>query len=161
MAVDFAMAIGLESKDLILAIILVQFVGFPATLIFASFAQKIGEKKAILIGVSVYAIACLLGAGMKTAAHFYALAIVIGCVQGGVQAMSRSFYGKLIPENQAGEYFGFYNMFGKFSAILGPFLVGLTAYWTSSSRASLGVIVVLFIIGGYLLARVQPPEAQV
>jgi len=160
MAVDFAMAIGMESSDLIKAIILVQFVGFPATLLFIKLAGRFGEKNSILLGVLVYALACTLGAGMQTSAHFFALAAVIGCVQGGVQALSRSLFGRLIPKDQAGEYFGFYNMMGRFSAVLGPFLVGVTAQWTQSSRASISTIVLLFIAGGFFLWRVEEPPMK-
>lgn len=158
MAVDFAMAIGMESGDLIKAIILVQFVGFPATLLFIRLAQSLGEKKSIMIGVVVYGVACALGSQMQTATHFYALAAVIGCVQGGVQAMSRSLFGQFIPPGKSGEYFGLYNMMGRFSAILGPLLVGLTAQWTQSSRASIAVIVLLFVAGGWLLHQVKEPN---
>jgi len=158
MAVDFAMAIHLKSDDLIKGIIVVQFVGFPATLAFASLSKKIGAKVGIFIGIVVYSAICILASQMQTSLHFYLLAITLGCVQGGVQALSRSLYGNLIPQDQATKYFGFYNMFGKFSAVLGPFLVGVTAYYSGSPRTSLAIIVILFVAGGFFLSKVQEPH---
>lgn len=155
MAVDFALSINLKSPDLIKAIVIVQFVGFPATIVFSKLAKKTGTKNGILFGVFVYSVLCLAGAFISTATHFYILAIVLGLVQGGVQALSRSFYANLIPSTSSAEFFGFYNMFGKFSAVLGPFLVGLTGYVTDNSRFSLFAILVLFVIGGALLKKVE------
>ena len=161
MAVDFALSINLESADLIKAIIIVQFVGFPATIGFSLLSQKIGTKRGLYLGIFIYCLVCGFGSMISTAQHFFMLAIVIGLVQGGLQALSRSYYGRLIPSDQAAEYYGFYNMFGKFSAILGPFLVGLTSLVTGSPRASLLIILVLFIAGGFFLMKVQPRELKV
>ncbi len=156
MAVDFALSINLQSSDLIKAIVIVQFVGFPATLVFSSLAKLTGTKTGILIGIGVYSLICLMGAFISTAAHFYVLAVVLGLVQGGVQALSRSLFAQLIPDpDHSTEFFGFYNMFGKFSAVLGPFLVGLTGLITDNSRLSLLAILVLFLIGGFLLIKVK------
>lgn len=155
MAVDFALAIHLDSDDLIKAIIIVQFVGFPATFFFSALARWTGTQNGILIGIVIYAMVCFLGSMISTATHFYLLAVVLGLVQGGVQALSRSLYAQLIPKDQSTEFFGFYNMFGKFSAVLGPFLVGITSLLTESSRASLWAILLLFVIGGSLLYRVS------
>lgn len=154
MAVDLALSIGLESQDLIKAIIIVQFVGFPAAFAFSYLAKKIGTKNGIMAGIVIYSFVCVFGAQVTTASEFYGIAIVLGCVQGGVQALSRSFYASLIPQEKSAEFFGFYNMLGKFSAILGPFLVGLTGLVTNNSRASLFAILILFIVGGLLLRKV-------
>ena len=159
MAVDFALSINLQSADLIKAIVIVQFVGFPATLIFSLLAKKTGTKAGILLGIFIYSMICLMGAFISTATHFYILAVVLGLVQGGVQALSRSLFAQLIPDaKHSTEFFGFYNMFGKFSAILGPFLVGLTGLITENSRLSLLAILVLFLIGGVMLARLPLPK---
>ncbi len=159
MAVDFALSINLQSSDLIKAIFIVHFVCFPATLVFSQLAKLTGTKSGILLGIFIYSLICLMGAFISTATHFYILAIVLGLVQGGVQALSRSLYAQLIPEEKhSTEFFGFYNMFGKFSAVLGPFLVGMTSLIADNSRLSLLAIVVLFIIGGLLLLKVQEPE---
>lgn len=158
MAVDFALSINLQSDDLIKAIVIVQFVGFPATIAFSFLAKKIGTRSGIFLGIFIYSLICFAGAFISTATHFYILAIVLGLVQGGVQALSRSFYGQLIPQKHSAEYYGFYNMFGKFSAVLGPFLVGLTSFITDSPRFSLMAILVLFVIGGLLLRKVPSPQ---
>ena len=136
MAVDFALSIGLESRDLIKAVVIVQFVGFPATLLFSFLTERTGVKSGILIGIVIYSLVCFGGMFISTATHFYILATVLGLVQGGVQALSRSFYARLIPPQSSGEFFGFYNMFGKFSAILGPFLMGLTSQLTGNPHLS-------------------------
>lgn len=158
MSVDFALSVNLESSDLIQAIILVQFVGFPATFLFSYLASSIGAKNGIYFCIFVYCLVCLFGTQMTSASHFYGLAIAIGCVQGGIQALSRSYFAHFIPTGQAGEYFGFFNMFGKFSAVLGPFLVGLTSLMTDNSRLSLFAILALFIIGLLLFIQVPQPN---
>ncbi|MBY0314484.1 MAG: MFS transporter [Bdellovibrionales bacterium] len=158
MAVDFALSIGLKSSDLILAIILVQFIGFPATLIYAWLAQKIGDKPSIYVGLAIYSLATVYSYFISNAAEFYGLAIVIGLVQGGLQAMSRSFFGKMTPRDQAGEFFGFYNMVGKFSAILGPLAVGAVSLTTDNPRVSILIVLIFFIIGGAILSRVGRPR---
>lgn len=157
MAVDLALSIGLESQDLIKAIIIVQFVGFPATFVFSYLAKKWGTKNGIMAAIFIYCFVCLFGSRVTTAGEFYIIASVLGCVQGGAQALSRSFFASLIPADKSAEFFGFYNMLGKFSAILGPFLVGLTAVVTDNSRYSLYAILVLFTIGGLLLRKVPAP----
>ena len=154
MAVDFALSIGLEPKDLIKAVVIVQFVGFPATLLFTLTERK-GVKSGILTGVIIYGFVCFGGMFISTATHFYILATILGLVQGGVQALSRSFYARLIPVKNSGEFFGFYNMFGKFSAVLGPALMGLTSWLTQSPRLSLTGVLILFIVGGFLLRKVE------
>ncbi len=160
MAVDFALSIGLESRDLIKAVVIVQFVGFPATLLFSSLTGKTGVKSRIILGIAIYSLVCFGGMFISTATHFYILATILGLVQGGVQALSRSFYARLIPSQNSGEFFGFYNMFGKFSAILGPFLMGLTSRLTNNPRLSLLGVLILFIIGGFLLGKVKEPTGQ-
>lgn len=165
MAVDYGMSIGLASKDLILALLLTQFVGFPSTLAFGKLADRISAKKAILIGIVVYLGVSVWGAMMKSSYEFYLLAVTIGLVQGGIQALSRSYYAKLIPAEKSAEYFGFFNMVGKFSAILGPVLIGgvglfLRSLGTGSvlaSRLSISSVGILFIIGGILFALVKTP----
>lgn len=159
MAVDFALSIGLNSQDLIFAIILVQFIGFPATLVYATLAKKIGDKNSIYLGLLIYSLATIYSFFISTSTHFYALGILIGLVQGGLQAMSRAYFGKMTPKDQAGEFFGFYNMIGKFSAILGPIAVGTMSLFTQNAQASILVVLIFFILGGTLLYRVQNTSA--
>jgi UMF1 family MFS transporter len=160
MAVDFALSIGLQPPDLISAIILVQFVGFPMTFLVGYLARFFGAKKCIGFSILVYGLCCLFGPLVDSGPQFFVLAAVIGCVQGGIQALSRSFFSLYVPKDQASEYYGFFNMFGKFSAILGPFLVGVTSHWTGNSRYSLLAVLVLFILGGLLFSRVRMPSAR-
>jgi UMF1 family MFS transporter len=157
MAVDYGLSLGLPSQSLITALLITQFVGFPAAIVFARLAGRVGTQRSILIGIVVYIGVTVLGYFMTTVAEFYALAIVIGLVQGGVQALSRSFYSRLIPQAEAGEFFGFYNMLGKFASVLGPLLMGIVGVLTGSSRQAILSLVVLFVLGGVLLMRVKEP----
>jgi UMF1 family MFS transporter len=169
MAVDYGMSLGFSSKDLIAALLLVQFVGFPAALVFGKLGQRFGARRSIYLGLAVYVLVTLWGTQMKARYEFYVLAIVIGLVQGGVQALSRSFFTRLIPKGQTAEYFGFYDMLGKFAVMLGPALMGLVglvarralmpvgatpaqalAVGQQATRIGLGSIVLLFLVGGLL-----------
>jgi len=125
MAVDYGLSIGFKANDLIVALLLVQFVGFPAALFFGKLGQNWDIKKSIYLAIAIYMGVTLWATTMSSSTEFYLLAVLIGCVQGGIQALSRSYYTRLIPPNQAGEYFGFYNMLGKFAAIIGPGLMGI------------------------------------
>ena len=158
MAVDFALSIGLKPPDLIIAIIIVQFVGFPMAFITGYLANKWGNRTCINIGIIVYAVICLVCPFVTKASEFYILAAIIASVQGGVQALSRSFFSQYVPKENASEYFGFFNMFGKFSAIMGPILVGLMGIMTNNPRYSLLIIFVLFLVGGLIFRKV-PQDA--
>jgi UMF1 family MFS transporter len=155
MAVDYGQALHFPTEDLIGALLITQFVGFPAALVFGKLGEKLGAKAAILIGLAVYVGVCVWGYFMRSPGEFYGLAVVVGLVQGGVQALSRSLYARLIPADKAGEFFGFYNMLGKFAAILGPALMGFTALLTENSRISILAIILLFAAGAAFLLRVQ------
>jgi len=151
MAIPYGMSIGLDSSNLIIAILITQFVGFPAALIFGYLGQKWGAKLFILIAISFYLVITVLGSLMSSVEEFYILAISIGLVQGGVQSLSRSFYARIIPHSKSAEFFGFYNMLGKFAAVLGPIMMGAVGVITGDPRASILSITVLFIAGGVLL----------
>ena len=155
MAVDYGMSIGLDPNDLIVALLVTQFVGFPAAIAFGKLGEKLGAKTGIPIGLGVYGAVTVWAAFMDHTWEFYALAVVIGLVQGGVQALSRSLYARLIPPSRASEFFGFYNMLGKFAAVLGPLIVGFTAELSGSPRLSILALLVLFLAGAILLARVD------
>ena len=124
------------------------------------------SKPAIFAGIAAYAGATVWSYFMTEVWEFYALAVAIGLVQGGVQSLSRSFYARIIPAGQAGEFFGFYNMLGKFAAVLGPVLVGVAGALTGSPRLAILAIVILFIVGALLLSfvnerdRVASPQAR-
>ncbi len=159
MAVDYGKAIGFGTSDLILAVLLVQFIGVPAALVFGRLGERIGPKRGIFIGLAVYVFVTVFAAVMQYSWEFFVLAGLVGLVQGGVQLLSRSYYARLVPPERAGEFFGFYNMLGEFAAIIGPFLVGVVSYMTGSPRLSILSVIVLFVVGAVLLARVDTREA--
>lgn len=155
MAVNFGLNIGLEQTALIKALLLVQFIGFPFALLVYKLANRIGTKQAIMICIAVYFLTVILASQMKTEMHFYALAVVIGMVQGGIQALSRSLYSRMIPQDKAGEYFGFYNLIGRFASIVGPLLVGAGALVFQDQGLTLLPLLVLFVAGAFFLNKVQ------
>jgi len=169
MAVDYGMSIGFEASSLIVALLITQFVGFPAALAFGHLGKRWDVKKSIYIAIGVYLAVTLYATTMTRELEFYMLAVVIGLVQGGIQALSRSYYSRLIPKNQSGEFYGFYNMLGKFAAIVGPVLIGgvglMARHWFGlsenlSSRVSIGSIAILFIVGWFLLSLVDEEEGR-
>jgi UMF1 family MFS transporter len=151
MAVDYGLAIGLETSSLVQAILMVQFIGFPAALLFGWIGQRISPVVGLFVCIGVYVLVTIYATVLNTATEFFIMAAATGCVQGGIQALSRSYYGRLIPHDRAGTFYGFYNMMSKFAAVLGPLLMSLTALLTASSRFAILSIVVLFIAGGVLL----------
>ena len=152
MAVDYGLSLGFEQSQLVLALLLTQFVAFPAALAFGWLGGRIGAPAGIFVALAVYVAATGYAYFMNDARDFYVLAVTIGLVQGGIQSLSRSHYGSLVPPEKSSEYFGFYNMVGKASAIVGPALVGVTAAVTGDSRLAILSILVLFVVGGTLLA---------
>lgn len=169
MAVDYGLSLGFEGKDLMLALLLVQFVGFPSALFFGKLSSYWGSRKCIYIAIAVYGIATLWGAFMSVKVDFYILAVIIGLVQGGIQALSRSYYTQFIPVGQSAEYFGLFNMMGKFAAIVGPGLVGMVGLIARkilmpesatseqihqtgqlAARFGMGSILIFFIVGALL-----------
>ncbi len=155
MAVDYGLAIGLDRNDLIGALLVVQFVGFPAALGFGWVGQRYGPKFGIYFGIFVYIAVTVWAYSITSGAQFYILAVMVGLVQGGVQALSRSLYAQMVPQHQVGQYFGIFNMIGKAAAVFGPVLVGLAAVWFGH-RVSILSVIVLFAIGGIMLYFVKP-----
>jgi len=158
MAVDYGLSLGFPSDSLIVALLIVQFVGFPAALVFGLVAARVGPKPALYFGVAVYVAVTVWAYFMTTVAEFYVLAVVVGLVQGGVQAISRSLYARYVPAAQSGEFFGFFNMIGRFAAILGPSLVAVTGLLTGSSRLGILSVIALLVIGMVLLSFVREQE---
>jgi UMF1 family MFS transporter len=161
MAVDYGLALGFQASSLLTALLITQFVGFPAALVFGWIGKRFGPRVGIEIAIVVYLGVTIWAYWLETEKQFLAMAIVIGLVQGGVQSLSRSFYGRLVPPDKSGEFFGFFNMLGKFAAVLGPVLTGVVALVTGSSRLAILSLVLLFAAGGLLLrlVRVPPPAA--
>ena len=160
MSVDYGLSIGFDSDSLITALLIVQFVAFPATLLYCKFGDWIGTKQAIYVAIIGYSIITVLGYLMQEKWHFYALAIFIGFFQGGIQALSRSLYSRIIPKNKTAEFFGFYNMLGKFAAVIGPALMGIMTFYTSDPRQGIISILVLFLMGFILLIQVDVEKAE-
>lgn len=168
MAVDYGMSIGFPSNALIVALLITQFVGFPAALIFGKLGEKWDVKKSIFIAIAVYLVVTFYGVMMTKTIEFYVLAIVIGLVQGGIQALSRSFYSRLIPKDQSAEFYGFYNMLGKFAVIFGPIIIGTVGLIVRrmgysaniASRTGIASVSILFLIGGVLLYFVDEQKGK-
>jgi MFS transporter, UMF1 family len=159
MAIDFGTKLGFSSDALIKALLLVQFIAFPFALLFGRLGDWFGVKRSIYLGLAVFAGVTCYAYFMHSETQFYVLAAIFGTVQGGVQALSRSYFVRLIPRDRAGEYFGFYNMLAKFAAVLGPLAMGVVAFATGNQRLSILVLEVFFIGGALLLARVpMQPE---
>ena len=160
MATVYGTEIGLGQTDLIGAILLVQFVGIPCTFLFGLLAGRIGAKRALYLGLSVYVLVSVLGFLMSEALHFYALAILVGMVQGGSQGLSRSLYASLIPRHKSAEFFSFFAVGDKFAGILGPFVFGLVTALAGGGRLAILAVIAFFIIGMALLTRVDIPGGQ-
>jgi UMF1 family MFS transporter len=155
MAVIFGAEIGIGRFHLLGAILLVQILGVPFTLLFGRLPKRIGTKKSILLALAIYTIIAFLGYFMNNPLHFWFLAILVSMVQGGTQALSRSMYGSMSPPSKSAEFFGFYNVSSKFAGIIGPFLFGVVGQLTGSSRISIVAIVIFFFVGALVLATVD------
>jgi UMF1 family MFS transporter len=160
MAVDYGLALGFKASSLLTALLITQFVGFPAALAFGWIGKRFGPRAGIELAIVVYLGVTIWAYWLETEKQFLVMAIVIGLVQGGVQSLSRSFYGRLVPPDKSGEFFGFFNMLGKFAAVLGPVLTGFVALLTGSSRLAILSLVLLFAAGGLLLRLVRVPASE-
>lgn len=155
MAVDYGLALGFSSDSLIIALLITQFVGFPAALLFGKIGTLHGPKLGIQIAIAIYILIIIYAYFMDSEREFFIMAVAIGLVQGGIQSLSRSLYTRLIPPAKSAEFFGFYNMLGKFAALLGPLLIGWTSLITHDSRLSILSLIPLFVIGAWLLKKVD------
>jgi UMF1 family MFS transporter len=158
MAVDYGLSIGFDKENLILALLITQFTGFPAALLFGRLGSRFGPRAGILLGLAIYMVVTVWGALMDEVSEFYMLAIAIGVAQGGIQALSRSMYARMIPVGRTAEFFGFYNMLGKFAAIMGPFLMGWVGVMTGNPRVGILSLLVFFLAGALILMRVDVVE---
>lgn len=158
MATVFGASCGLDSMDMMVILLVVQIVAFPFAILYGKLAGKFGSRKMILFGIATYIVVCMLGYNLKEMKDFLMLAVLVGTAQGGIQALSRSFYGKLVPAEQASEYFGFFDVFGKFSAVIGPALFGLTAQITGVTNFGALAVMLMFIIGGAVFVFFVPKD---
>lgn len=160
MASVYGTEIGIQQSDLIAAILLVQFIGIPCAFLFGAIAGKIGAKNSVLFGLAVYTGICLFAYNMSTAREFYLLAILVGFVQGGTQALSRSMFATMIPKHKSGEFFGFFSVFEKFGGILGPLVFAVVINQFQSSQLAILSVIVFFVVGALLLLRVDVAEGE-
>ena len=147
MAVNYGLTLGFSSSDLLIALLVTQFVSFPGTIAVLKISDFFSIEKAIVFCLLIYLSITYLAYNLYTVKQFYIIAVLIGFAQGGIQALSRSYFAALIPDNRSSEYFGIYNMLGKFAALLGPIVVGLITFYTSDSRIGIASIAIFFIIG--------------
>lgn len=155
MAANYGQRLGFADSDLVLAFMITNLAGFPATLAYGFLGKRFGARKGIYLALSIYVAVSCWAVFMTEIRQFFVMAIIVGCIQGGVQGLSRSYYATLIPQGQPGEFFGFYNMMTKFSHVVGPMVVGVSAILSDSPAIVLIVLLPLFIGGGLLLTRVD------
>ncbi|MCK5758478.1 MAG: MFS transporter, partial [Clostridiales bacterium] len=157
MAVPYAQSVlDLDSGDiftLLGILLLIQIVAFPCAIIYGNLAKKFGTRKMIITGIATYIVACAFAFFMTDVWHVFILGIIIGSAQGGIQALSRSYYAKIIPKKNSNEFFGFYNIFGKFAAIIGPALMAFTTTITGVARYSIFALVPLFVAGFFVFIK--------
>lgn len=160
MATVYGDSVGVGSNSLLLALLMTQIVAFPFAIIYGKLAKKVGTKTMLLVGIAIYIIICFVGYNMKTAVEFWILALLVATSQGGMQALSRSYYGKMIPKEKANEFFGFYDIFGKFAAIMGPALYAMFSQITGNSRYGVLSVMLLFVIGGTIMIFAVPNDEK-
>lgn len=147
MATSIGKDLGVDTTTLMLVLLVVQLIAFPFSVLYGKLARRFSTRSAIMTGIVIYLFICIYALRLKTMFDFWLLAILIGTSQGGIQALSRSYFGQLVPKNSSSEFFGFYNILGKFSAILGPVVVGVVTQWTGHSTIGVASLSILFLIG--------------
>ena len=160
MGVDYGMSLGFSAGTLIIALLMIQFIGFPATIAFGRMAERIGARGSILIAIVFYILICVWGYRIQHPWEFFVLAGGIGLAQGGINSLSRSFYSRLIPADESAQFFGYFNTIGRFSAVLGPWVMGAVSLATGNPRLSMLALILFFIVGAAFLLRVpaRTPE---
>lgn len=152
--------IGVDHNQMLIALVLTQLVGFPSTLGYGALARSLGAKRSIFLGLAVYMVVSVAGFFMKSALHFYLLAVVVGLVQGGTQALSRSLFASMVPKARSTEFFGFFSTGEKFAGIIGPAIFGFAGQLMGSSRWGIISVTCLFVAGAALLWRVDEQEGK-
>jgi MFS transporter, UMF1 family len=161
MSTAYGSDLGISSTNLLIILFVTQVVAAPFAILYGRLAEKFTGKKMLYVGIIVYIIVCIYAYFLKTTMDFWILAMLVATSQGGIQALSRAYFAKLVPKEKSNEFFGFYNIFGKFASIMGPLLVGVTAQITGNSSSGVFSLVILFIIGLVILARVPEPKADI
>ncbi len=163
MALDYGDSldnVDLDATELIIILLMVQFIAFPGTLLYNKFSQKIGVKNGLLVAIAGYGMITILGYFISEEWHFYVLGGMIGLFQGGIQALSRSIYSRLIPKKKAAEFYGFFNMWGKFAAVIGPIMMGWVTVATGNPRNGILSILILFVLGFIILFLVDIEKGE-
>ena len=160
MATTYGTEIGIDENAMIGALLITQFIGVPFGFLFGVFAGRVGAKRAVFVGLAAYAVITVLGYFMRTATHFFALAILVGMVQGGTQALSRSLFASMIPKQKSSEFFAFFGVFERYAGILGPAVFAWVVARSGTSRNAILSILVFFVVGGLLLLFVNVAEGR-
>lgn len=160
MSTVYGDSVGVGSNSLLLALLMTQIVAFPFAIIYGKLAKKVGTRAMLLVGIAIYIVICFVGYNMKSAVEFWILAFLVATSQGGIQALSRSYFGKMIPKEKANEFFGFYDIFGKFAAIMGPALYAMFSQITGHSRYGVLSVMLLFVIGGAIMIFAVPKDER-
>lgn len=151
MATTYGGEVGIDSNAMVLALLLTQFVAFPCSILSGTLAKKYGTMRLIKIFIFMYIGICIFGYGLDTEPEFWILAVCVGICQGGIQALSRSYFGKLVPKDESSEYFGFFDVFGKFADFFGPLILAACAWFLNSSKYGILSLIVLFVVGFILI----------
>lgn len=161
LATSYGTDLGLSATSLLIVLFVTQVVAAPFAILYGRLSERYTGKKMLYVGICVYIVVCIYAFFLETITDFWILAMLVATSQGGIQALSRSYFAKLVPRENANEFFGFYNVFGKFAAILGPLLVAVTSQATGNSSMGVFSLIILFVIGLAILSRVPEPEEHV
>lgn len=160
MAAVFGSDLNISADKMIVILLSGQFIAFPAALIYGKIAERVSAKKVMLFAIATYIGICFYAFTIETSTQYWILAALVMCTQGGIQSLSRSYFGKLVPKEESNEYFGFYNIFGKFAAILGPLLLGIVSQVTGNSKNGVLSLIILFALGFFFLYKAPQPDMK-
>ncbi|MFB7142772.1 MFS transporter [Gottfriedia sp. NPDC056225] len=158
MSTAYGTDLGISSTNLLIILLVTQVVAAPFAVIYGKLADRFTGKMMLYVGIIIYMIVCIYAYFLNSTLDFWILAMLVATSQGGIQALSRSYYAKLVPKEKSNEFFGFYNIFGKFASVMGPLLVALTAQITGRSNMGVFSLIILFVIGMFFLTRVSEPK---
>ncbi|MCU9613378.1 MFS transporter [Caldibacillus lycopersici] len=161
MSTAYGSDLGIDSNTLLIVLFVTQVVAAPFSILFGTMGNKYGDKRMIMIGICIYIFICCYAFFLDSALDFWILAMLVGVAQGGIQSLSRSYFGKLVPKESSNEFFGFFNVFGKFAAVAGPLLLGVTAQISGNTNTGVFALVILFVIGALILLRVPNTKEEV
>lgn len=155
---NFGGEVGIGTNEMIIALLMTQFVAFPFAILSGKLAKRFGQIKLLIYYISLYIVIALIGFFMREAWHFWLLAFLVGLAQGGIQSISRSYFGQLVPKHESNEFFGFFDIFGKFADFLGPLLMAFSATFLNTSRYGILALIILFVVGIIFLRKTLHEE---